>query len=720
MQPQMMYRQPQMMAIRPPQMQQQAIRLQPQVQQVQMQMAHQQMGHQPQTVQYVQPVSANAYHQHVMAAHHQAQPMFAPQATLVAQQPVATARQPQMRMAPRMAMPVQHVQVRPPMQSHNYRGAHGQPHQHHHQHHHHQGPKPIKATEVKSYLYAWCTQKKLKPDYSYETIGKSPKIRYKCTLAIPGLDYTAAEEARSKRDAQTAAAWNFCDEMVKINLMKAKDLPPRLQQPENLEKATSETAEADSTGGWTIDNARQRLNRFCMAERISCDFENAVITTQMGGPGASMANKLTTSKLVLSFKRAQEPILIETKSSNKKQANANCAVLAVRELFRRGFIEQFGKISQVEEEGGNDTESNDNKSGVTSTPVAVAAPGQKRKAEEPLDFDESGNWTLETARAKLQDFFAINGKDLVFDEKESGTLQDRQYLFSCGIDIKDQRIEATATAPNKKSAQKKCALEMVVKLYKLKMIEGNLGKRIKPRHGPGLIKRTRYNEGTIVHGGPKVMPSVRLYNSSWEMERTTPRADRHIKAKLEQVDLPKEVKLFYGHAYEALEDALKKYCEKLASSGDQQEPKKPHPDPVKTSAGLHISEILRIGPNPKATMLTEDRTLQLAIVFVERPTNESMREVYRAIGEALAAQKSEKLTLNLLNMNFERAMIRLTAEPKTPNEWGAIDIELMFTSPLCQNKGKHDLFLNLLKFLNLIIYHTLRPNSARSIKCTLQ
>ena len=61
---------------------------------------------------------------------------------------------------------------------------------------------------------------------------------------------------------------------------------------------------------------------------------------------------------------------------------------------------------------------------------------------------------------------------------------------------------------------------------KLKMIEGNLGKRIKPRHGPGLIKRTKYNEGSVVHGGPKVMPSIRLYNSAWEMNRTTPYDDR--------------------------------------------------------------------------------------------------------------------------------------------------------------------------------------------------
>ena len=89
----------------------------------------------------------------------------------------------------------------------------------------------------------------------------------KCTLSIPGIDYIASEEARSKRDAQTQAAWNFCDEMVRTNLMKRKDLPPRLTQPENLEKST-ENEQQDNTGGWTIDNSRQRLNRFCMAERI--------------------------------------------------------------------------------------------------------------------------------------------------------------------------------------------------------------------------------------------------------------------------------------------------------------------------------------------------------------------------------------------------------------------------------------------------------------------
>lgn len=292
-----------------------------------------------------------------------------------------------------------------------------------------QGPKPIKATEIKSYLYAWCTQKKLKPEYTYEPQGRSPKVRYLCSLAISGIDFKASEEARSKREAQTAAAWAFCDEMVRKGYMKAHELPPKqapedsapkpvpavAAQPAADDKKGDGKVQNPEYGGWTIDNSRQRLNRFCMSERISCDFENIVEGT---------VTKTTISKLMLDIKRLQQPLIVETRASNKKQANANCAVLAVRALFKHGLIEKSGeKIihkgyhqKMEEDEGENDD--------------GTQKHGLKRKAEEPLQFDENGNWTLETARAKLQDFYAVNGKDLTFDEKEIGTLQDRQYQVS--------------------------------------------------------------------------------------------------------------------------------------------------------------------------------------------------------------------------------------------------------------------------------------------------
>ena len=54
----------------------------------------------------------------------------------------------------------------------------------------------------KAWLFEWCTQKKLKPTYSFESKGKYPKVKYICTLAIDGIEYRAISEARNKKDAQ--------------------------------------------------------------------------------------------------------------------------------------------------------------------------------------------------------------------------------------------------------------------------------------------------------------------------------------------------------------------------------------------------------------------------------------------------------------------------------------------------------------------------------------
>ena len=90
---------------------------------------------------------------------------------------------------------------------------------------------------------------------------------------------------------------------------------------------------------------------------------------------------------------------------------------------------------------------------------------------------------------------------------------------------------SASVATNKKSAQKKCALDMVIQLYKNKMIEGNTGKRIKPRQGPSAVKRAKQS-GVIVLGGPFVMPSARVLIPNWGPGRTTPYDDRHIKLRL--------------------------------------------------------------------------------------------------------------------------------------------------------------------------------------------
>ena len=139
---------------------------------------------------------------------------------------------------------------------------------------------------------------------SKELIHIEPlKVTYKCTINVPGYP-SSCKEAKSKKDAQTLAAWDFSETLVSMGKIGRGDLP---HKPEcvgmfiilkygklcyywiSILVKTTESANTQESkigllkpedenkpeyGGWTSENARQRLNRFCMAERISCDFQN--------------------------------------------------------------------------------------------------------------------------------------------------------------------------------------------------------------------------------------------------------------------------------------------------------------------------------------------------------------------------------------------------------------------------------------------------------------
>lgn len=91
----------------------------------------------------------------------------------------------------------------------------------------------------------------------------------------------------------------------------------------------------EENGGWTVENARRRLNEFCMEERISCEFE----TSSQG----TLYSHIAISKLTLNIKRIGGILTQSAQASNKKTANAQCALNMMRELYRRGLIEKFGE-----------------------------------------------------------------------------------------------------------------------------------------------------------------------------------------------------------------------------------------------------------------------------------------------------------------------------------------------------------------------------------------
>ena len=157
---------------------------------------------------------------------------------------------------------------------------------------------------------------------------------------------------------------------------------------------------------------------------FSCDFE----TSTQGGniysmKGAYLSHS-ATSKLVLNIKRLGEPLVQISTASNKKAANAQCALKMVGELYRRNLIERFGE-EKIQKPASPPLIGGENES-----------IGEKRKiegAEEPVEFDENGNWTLELARSRLSEFYQKQEKQLNCDERKSVEKYPRNIYLSIKI-----------------------------------------------------------------------------------------------------------------------------------------------------------------------------------------------------------------------------------------------------------------------------------------------
>lgn len=404
----------------------------------------------------------------------------------------------------------------------------------------------------------------MKPEYSFTAKGKYPKVRYICTLKVAGLakPLEAIQEAKNKKEAQTLCAWDFCEQLVENNMINQSSLPKKISSEDA--QANQETAIVSKhphnsslmtiglveNGGWSAENARRRLNEFCMEERISCEFE----TTSHG----SQFQHIAISKLTLTIRKIGQ-ITQTAQASNKKTANAQCALNMVRELFKKGLIEKAGEKRLSSSTVSSDTCIEE----VVDAECDELTAGSKRKVDEDKDeFDENGNWTLELARSRLSEFFNKQGKQLNCEEKESGGPFNKQFVCSTEISIDDLHFAASATAPNKKSAQKKCALSMVIQLYKAGLIPGNSGKKLKD----GVKKQRKdgrpYSEATVDLKHPIIMPS-------WGSRRTTPFDDRHLQFKLETLEFSEDERLAIDNAVETVTGYTKIISEKLKSEEDE-------------------------------------------------------------------------------------------------------------------------------------------------------
>ncbi|NXR64623.1 DHX9 helicase, partial [Rhadina sibilatrix] len=251
--------------------------------------------------------------------------------------------------------------------------------------------------DVKNYLYAWCGRRRVMPAYEIRAAGGRGRQTFLCEVRVEGFNYVGMGNSTNKKDAQSNAARDFVNFLVRMNEMKkdevpafgpaagdiptggqkaAKDvigsssavggpLPPHLllksevapancgshgaqwDRGANLqdyysrkeEQEVQETSESevdlntDLHGGWTLENAKARLNQFFQKEKIQEDYKYIEM-----GPDH---NRSFNAEMTIYVKQLGRRIHSCEHGSNKKLAAQACALSLVRQLYHLGVIEPY-------------------------------------------------------------------------------------------------------------------------------------------------------------------------------------------------------------------------------------------------------------------------------------------------------------------------------------------------------------------------------------------
>ncbi|CAF92278.1 unnamed protein product, partial [Tetraodon nigroviridis] len=163
--------------------------------------------------------------------------------------------------------------------------------------------------DVKNFLYAWCGKKKLTPNYDIRAAGNKNRQKFMCEVRsdpasptlqvqVSGFNYIGMGNSTNKKDAQTNAARDFVNFLVRIGEVTATEVPSvtgkkaavdrRLEEldldtpggagfGDKEEQQTLESEEVDLNaslhGNWTLENAKARLNQFFQKEKITSEYK---------------------------------------------------------------------------------------------------------------------------------------------------------------------------------------------------------------------------------------------------------------------------------------------------------------------------------------------------------------------------------------------------------------------------------------------------------------
>lgn len=79
--------------------------------------------------------------------------------------------------------------------------------------------------DIKNFLYAWCGKKKITPNYDIRAAGNKNRQKFVCEVRVEGYNYIGMGNSTNKKDAQSNAARDFVNYLVRMKEISPGEVP---------------------------------------------------------------------------------------------------------------------------------------------------------------------------------------------------------------------------------------------------------------------------------------------------------------------------------------------------------------------------------------------------------------------------------------------------------------------------------------------------------------
>ncbi|XP_062271002.1 LOW QUALITY PROTEIN: ATP-dependent RNA helicase A protein-like, partial [Scomber scombrus] len=324
--------------------------------------------------------------------------------------------------------------------------------------------------DIKNFLYAWCGKKKLTPSYDIRAAGNKNRPKFMCEVRVDTYNYTGMGNSTNKKDAQTNAARDFVNYLVRLGDCRSPS--SRGLASQNVISLTEEEEEEEEGGN--------------------------------GGFGNLPPSGPLPPHLVVKIEKddsSSGPVPGVTGLGYSGGGGAGGGARGGGGQWEQGAAEggQWERGANLKEYYAKRDEQE--------------AQATLESEEVDLNANLHGNWTLENAKARLNQFFQKEKTSAEYKYSQVGPDHNRSFIAEMQLFVRQlgRRVTAREHGSNKKLAAQSCALSLVRQLYHLAVIEAYSGitKKKEGERLPAALNNVCFNL------------EVCVCVSSWRRSRST-------------------------------------------------------------------------------------------------------------------------------------------------------------------------------------------------------